>query len=188
MDDRAPRPTRRRLLRLLAGAAAALVPALGPGEAGAFRRWCRVDPVFRIAGQTAHVFVAARVRSMRQARELATGPTALRLAVPAGVEARLLACDDGFGWGYDVVVEEAADLGGAGPVIPVRVSVTVPMAAGDIRVRAAFVPAGAAAGAGPAPASDGEGAGGGAGAAPADPLRAGGGEGTANAEIAFVAA
>ncbi len=162
------RLTRRRVLQSLAGAAAALLPALAPRRAGAFRRWCRVDPVFRIGGETAHLYVAARVRNMRQARALATGPTKLVLFVPAGVEARYLASDDGFGHGYDVEVEEAADLDGAGEVLPVRGTVTVPMARDGVPVpvpiRVEFVPRRAK-----------------------GRLRPGSGEGTANAEIPFVA-
>ena len=158
--------TRRQAARLLGGAALALAPGLAfPPGAGAFRRWCRVDPVFRIGGQTAQVWVSAYVKDMRQARALATGKTKLVLAVPAGVEVRHLASDDGFGYGYKIVVEEAADLDRKGGVLPVRVAVTVPMANDRVPIRAEFVPRRAK-----------------------GRLRAGSGEGTANAEIAFVAA
>ena len=158
------RLTRRLVLRSLAAASAALLPALGPSEAGAFRSWCRADPVFRIGGQTAHLWVAADVDGMRQARELATGPIRVALAVPPGVAAGHLASHDGFGHGYEVTVAEAADLDGSGPVLPVRVAVAVPMTR-DVRVRAEFVPR----------CADGR-------------LRPGGGEGRANAEIVFLAA
>ena len=159
------RLTRRRVLRSLAGAAVAVLPALAPRRAGAFRRWCRVDPVFQIGGQTAHVWVSAKVNNMHAARALATGKTKLVLAVPAGVKARHLASDDGFGYGYEVAVEEAADLDGTGRVLPVRVAVTVPMATSNVEVRVEFVPRRAK-----------------------GRLRPGSGEGTANAEIAFLAA
>lgn len=164
MHDPPTRHTRRRVLRSLAGASVALLPALGPRRAGAFRRWCRVDPVFRIGGQTAHVWVSAQVNNMRAARALSTGPTRLVLAVPAGVEAEHVASDDGFGYGYDVTVEEAADLDPTWGVLPVRVKVTVPMATDNVAIRVEFVPA-----------------------RRRGRLRPGSGEGAANAEIAFVA-
>ena len=167
-EDADPPParlTRRRALRLIGGAALALAPVLRAGEAAAARQWCRVDPVFRIGGQTAHVRVAASVKNMRAARALATGPTRVALAVPAGVAAEHVADDAGFGHGYEVEVEEAADLDGTGGVLPVRVAVTVPMAEDGVPVRAEFVPAGSA-----------------------GRLRPGGGEGVSNAEVAFVAA
>ena len=164
MSEPPSRLTRRYVLRSLAAASVALVPALRQGEAGAFRRWCRVDPVFQIGGQTAHVWVSAKVNNMHAARALATGKTKLVLAVPAGVKARHLASDDGFGYGYEVAVEEAADLDGTGRVLPVRVAVTVPMATSNVEVRVEFVPRRAK-----------------------GRLRPGSGEGTANAEIAFLA-
>ena len=158
--------TRRQAARLLGGAALALAPGLAlPRGAGAFRRWCRVDPVFRIGGQTAHVYVSAKVNNMHAARALATGKTKLVLTVPVGVKVRHVASDDGFGYGYEVAVEEAADLDGTGQVLPVRVAVTVPMATSNVEVRVEFVPRRAK-----------------------GRLRPGSGEGTANAEIAFLAA
>ena len=157
--------TRRQAARLLGGAALALAPGLArPRDAGAFRRWCRVDPVFRIGGQTAHVWVAAYVRDMRQARALASGETKLVLTVPKGIKARYVASDDGFGYGYEVDVEEAADLEGTGQVLPVRLAVTVPMAKDGVPIRVEFVPRRAK-----------------------GRLRPGSDEGTANAEIAFLA-
>ena len=170
MDDEERTPaglTRREAARLLGGAALALASGLAlPGGAGAFRRWCRVDPVFQIGDQTVHVGVAVAADNMRQARDLAAGATKLVLAVPAGVEVRHVASDDGFGYGYEVAVEEAADLDGTGPVLPVRVAVTVPMATSTVGARAEFVPRRETQGR----------------------LRPGSGEGTANAEIAFLAA
>ncbi len=134
MDDRAPRLPRRRVL-LLAGAAAALLPALGPRRAAALRGWCRADPVVRVDGQTAHVYVSAGVRTRREARALSTGPIRVVLRVPAGAEAEHVASDDGFGFGYAASVEEDGKLA-AGAV---EVAVWVPMRDGAVRVRAGFV-------------------------------------------------
>ena len=159
--------SRRGAARLIGAAALALAPGFAlPRGAGAFRRWCRVDPVFQIGGQTAHVYVSAKVNNMHAARALASGKTKLVLAVPAGVKARHVASDDGFGYGYEVAVEAAADLEGTGQVVPVRIAVTVPMATSNVEVRVEFVPRREKKGR----------------------LRPGSADGWANAEIAFLAA
>ncbi len=149
MRDAAPRLPRRRVLLLLAGAPAALPPALGPRRAGAARGWCRVDPVVRVDGRTARLRVAADVPTRREARALSTGPIQLVLRVPAGAEAEHVASDDGFGLGYAVSVEEDGGLA-AGAV---EVAVWVPMRDGAVPVRAGFV----ARGPGPHGAAEAEG-------------------------------
>jgi hypothetical protein len=136
----APHRTRRGLLRLAAGACLALVPALRPGGVAALRQWCRSDPVVKIAGETAHVYVSAFVRSPKHARELATGPTEIVITLPANVPGRHVASDHGFGHGYAVSFEETDVQTGPRGVIPVRVAVRVPMRRGDVRIRARFVP------------------------------------------------
>ena len=141
---------RRRALRLLAAIPAALLPAAAPRGAAARRTWCRVDPVVKVDGQTAHVWVAVRVKGMRQARALATGPTRVVLRVPPGVEARYLGGDNGFGFGYEVAVAEDGALA-AGAV---EVAVYVPMRDGAVPIRAGFV----ARGRGPHGAAEAEGA------------------------------
>ena len=125
MDPPAPRFTRRRALRLVGSAALALaLPALrGPRGADARLGWCRADPVVKIDGQTAHVYVSARVRNMREARALATGPTRVVVAVPPDVEAEYVAGNAGFGFGYEVVVEPSTDLAATATTLPVRVTV-----------------------------------------------------------------
>lgn len=133
--------SRRRLIGFAGAAVVTLVPALVPGEARAFRRWCRSDPVFRIDGQIAHVRIAARVSSRREARRLSTGPIAIRVQVPAGVPAEFKAMDNGFGYWYDVELVEAAGAG-ATDHTPVEVHVNVPMKKGGIRIRASFQPVG----------------------------------------------
>ncbi len=137
-----PRPTRRRVLCLLAGACLGLVPGVRPRGASAGRQWCRADPVVRINGHTAHVYVSAYLRNMNQARRLATGPTQIVVRVPAGIPVRHIASDDGYGFGYDFAFEESGEPGGGpAPVpIPVHVEVRVPMERGDVPIRARFVP------------------------------------------------
>ena len=159
---------RRRLLRLLAAAPAA-APALARREAAALRGWCRIDPVVLVDGQVAHVRVAAQVGTRAEARRLATGPIELRLAAPPGVDVRYLADDDGFGHGYLPTVAVADQLVATEAEVPVEVAVRVPMldgADGPVPVRVAFRPAGA-------------------NQLGRRRLRPGGGEGVANAWVAF---
>ena len=126
--------TRRRVLRSLAGASVALLPALRPRRAAAGRMWCRVDPVLRVDGQTCHVRVAARVANRREARALATGPIRVAVAVPPGAAAEHVASDAGYGHGYEVSCAEAAGL----PAGAVEVAVWVPMRDGTVPVRVWF--------------------------------------------------
>lgn len=155
--------TRRRLLPLAAGAVLSLLPALRPPAAGALRQWCRTDPVVRIGGHTAHVYVDAYLKNIRQARALATGPTRIVITVPTGVPAQHIASDNGFGHGYDIVFAETDLLDFPPNPIPVRIEVRVPMSNGAVRVRSRFVPT-----------------------RPGRLVR-GGAEGTANVVFAFVA-
>ena len=123
-----PRATRRHALRLLTGGALALAPALPPREAGAFRGWCRTDPIFRIGGQRLHLWVAVRCPSQREASRLSRGPIAVVLAVPVGVAAVRLDANPGFGDGFDVAIEDGLDLTPRDGAIPVRLWVEIPFA------------------------------------------------------------
>jgi hypothetical protein len=141
MSDPAATLTRRRLIRLATGASLALVPAaFRPRGADAARQWCRTDPVVKIGGHTAHVYVSAFVRSPKHARALATGPTEIVITLPANVPGRHVASDHGFGHGYTVTFEESELQTGPRDIIPVRVEVRVPMKNGDVPIRAWFVP------------------------------------------------
>lgn len=146
MSEPTSRLSRRHALRLVASASLATIPALKLQEASAGRQWCRTDPVVKIAGQTAHVYVSAFVKSPKQARALATGPTKIVVKLPKHTPARHVASDHGFGYGYDFSFEETdeelATNGTHGPqgTIPVRVEVMVPMKRGDVPIAAHFVP------------------------------------------------
>src|SRR4051794_4662388 len=91
---------RRHVLRLVGGAALAAVPALRlAGEAAAGRTWCQTDPVVKIDGKTADVFLS----SYTDLNAAAIGPAQLVITVPVGVSAVLLAVDRSFGgWGYQI--------------------------------------------------------------------------------------
>ncbi len=130
---------RRAALKGLAGAALALLPALAPRPAAALRSWCRTDPLLEIGGALADLAVlgppsaAARV----------TGPTRVVVAVPKGVDARLVAKDPGFGKDWSFAFEDSGRLKATALGIDVRIDVYVPASDGAMRVRVEFAPVGA---------------------------------------------
>jgi hypothetical protein len=138
----------RSIKRLVAVAAVALpllAPPLAPGDRAADaagRGWCRVDPVFLIDGQVAHVRVAAEVRNLREARALSAGPISIVLTVPPGVPTRFLADDSGFGDDYDVRIERSGDPAATAGSVPVRIEAYVPLDDPSVRILVDFAPAG----------------------------------------------
>lgn len=144
MNDAPPTFDRRRAARAIAGAVLGLPLALEANGVAAGRQWCRSDPVIRIQGQTAHIYVSAFVESMAQAKRLANGPTRIVVSVPRNTPVRYVASDNGFGYGYDFVFEEYDAEPGLPFPIPVNISVRVPMKHDNVRIRAHFVPVGGA--------------------------------------------
>jgi hypothetical protein len=138
MDRPDPRLSRRRAVHLLGTAAlAAVAAARSAGEAGAARSWCRTDPVVKIDGRVADVFLS----SDRKLRRAATGPAELVLALPPGVPGRLLAVDRGFGGhGYVVTFVEDAALARGDGGFAVRVDAYVPSADGSLPLVVDFAP------------------------------------------------
>ena len=119
--------TRRGVARLLGGAALALSPGLArPPGAGAFRRWCRVDPLLRIGGQDLHLWVALRAKNMRQARRLVGGPVEVVCHLPPLVPHERRDDDPGFGEGFAVAFERDPALAGDDRTTPLRIRVRVP--------------------------------------------------------------
>jgi hypothetical protein len=99
---------RRSALRLLGGAAlAALAASATATRAEAARTWCRTDPVVKIDGQVADVWLS----SYWELHKTATGPSEIVISVPPGVSTELLASDLGFGrHGYVVSFQEDPSL------------------------------------------------------------------------------
>ena len=121
--------TRRRALRLLAAAPLALPPALRAPGAAAARQWCRVDPVFRVAGvQDVHLWVAVRWTGKRGVRRLSPGPIEVQLIAPAGVPVKRLDDHPGFGEGFAVAIERDRARWPADGAVPLRLRVRVPFA------------------------------------------------------------
>jgi hypothetical protein len=117
--------------------------ALGVGrEAGATRKWCRIDPVIQIDGQIAHIFVAAFVKNKKKARELSTGPIKVTVVIPMDIDHKDLHGDNGFGHGYEFSLISSPDLIATADVVPVRMIVNVPMSNDEIAVRSWLEPKG----------------------------------------------
>jgi hypothetical protein len=129
----------RRSFAKLAGAAAlAAIPAVHlAGRVAAGRTWCRMDPVVKIDGKTADIWLA----SDTALNDTATGPAQIVVAVPVGVPAEILAVDRGFGGlGYDVQFVEDSSLGKGWSGPQVRVRVYVPSSDGSLPLTVSFLP------------------------------------------------
>ena len=113
-----------RLMQLALALLPALVLALGVQEVEARRGWCRVDPVVRIDGQLAHVWVASTV-GMRQS---ATGPILVDITLPPGISGAEVpeASGAGFGFGIVVTVKESTALRATPAGVQVQVAVYAP--------------------------------------------------------------
>jgi hypothetical protein len=138
MDQPAPRLARRVALRLVGAASLGLPAAVGGRAAAAGRSWCRADPVLRIGGQTAHVYIASYVEMLAAA----TDKIRLVVTVPVGVRARLDDILADFGEGYDVRFAETRELRAANGRIPVRIAVYASASDGTLPVVVDFAPVG----------------------------------------------
>jgi hypothetical protein len=112
-----------RTSRLMSLMLAALVFVLIVAPVDAGRKWCQIDPIFNIAGTTTSVYIS--VYQDMQAH--VTGPTAVKLSVPAGTAVEVTYVDDGFmGFGETVSVVSDPRLKVTSRGIQVQVQVTVP--------------------------------------------------------------
>jgi hypothetical protein len=131
--------SRRRALGLFAGAALAAVPAFRfATEAEAARGWCRADPLLRIAGQYAHVYITSTSAMLRSA----TDKIRLTVTLPLGVRGRLDDVLADFGEGYDVRFRESSTLQVVNGLVPVRVAVYCPARDSTLSVTVEFAPVG----------------------------------------------
>jgi hypothetical protein len=102
-------------------AALVFVIVIAPVDAG--RRWCRVDPIFNIAGTTTSVDVAV----YQDLQVHVTGPIAVTLSVPPETAVEVTYVDDGFnGFGEVVTVVYNPRLKVTSRGIQVRFQVVVP--------------------------------------------------------------
>jgi hypothetical protein len=129
--------TRRHALRLFAGAALAVIPAVGiASESSASRRWCRLDPSFLVDGLVGNVYVSGELDRQYDT----TGPIQLHFTVPEGARVELLASDPGFGHGYDITYTYAPKLKRDHKKIEIEIEVFVPAISDDLPIRVEFVP------------------------------------------------
>lgn len=99
--------TRRAAVGLLAAGAVAVPAALRAPSALAVKGWCKQDPIVKIGDLTVQIVLSSEAAMHGRA----TGPTQIVIQVPAGVRARFVADDPGFGHhGYDVRFTESPDL------------------------------------------------------------------------------
>jgi hypothetical protein len=123
--------------RAAAPALAVLLALLVAAPAGAGRMWCRVDPVFLVAGTRVSVLVAVP----EAAQAGVTGPLEVRLLVPVGTDATLESVDAGFnGHGEDAAIVPAEHLKHDRRVA-IQAEVTVPAAGDDFSVEVTVIPA-----------------------------------------------
>jgi hypothetical protein len=102
---------------------AALVFVIVAAPADAGRRWCRVDPIFNIAGTTTSVDVAV----YEDLQVHVTGPIAVTLRVPPGTPVEVTYVDDGFnGFGEAITIVSDPRLKVTSRGIQVRFQVAVP--------------------------------------------------------------
>jgi hypothetical protein len=129
---------RRSALRLLGSAALAAVAAgAAAGRAEAARTWCRTDPVVKIDGKVADIWLG----SYTELHTAATGPAQIVVSVPKGVSTQLLACDLGFGkYGYTVNFKQDAALTRSATGPQVIVSVYVPSKDASLPLSVSFAP------------------------------------------------
>ena len=74
--------------------------------AGATYGWCRTDPIVRVGGREANIFVSSTTPILDQA----VGATIVLVTVPLGVSTELVMTDPGFGFGERVYFVPSPDL------------------------------------------------------------------------------
>jgi hypothetical protein len=128
---------RRGALKFFAGGALALVPAAVRSEpAAAGRTWCRLDPVVKIDGKTADIWLS----SYQELNQAATGPTKIVISMPTGIQGSVLATDRGFGGlGYDIRFETTSTLSSSGS-IKVKIAVYTPSSNSTLPLKVEFTP------------------------------------------------
>ena len=132
-----PTMTRRFAVSLI-GAALVAVPAglAGRADVSAGRAWCRADPVLRIGGQTAHVYLTSPGAMLKSA----TDKIRLNVTVPRGVDGKLIDILADFDRGYDVRFTTSSTLEVADGRIPVVLAAYCPARDGTLSVTVEFAP------------------------------------------------
>ncbi len=128
------RLTRRDAVRLLGLSALAAPAALSPRPAAAVRGWCKRDPVIRIDGKTARIWVSTKEDRLPDV----TGPTEVVVTVPERAKTEFVWADNGFGYGYDLRFEESRRLKSGEQGTEVEVEVFVPARSDAVPIMVEF--------------------------------------------------
>jgi hypothetical protein len=130
---------RRRAIQILSGAALGGFLFARPGhDAFAARGWCQADPLLRIGGQRAHVYITSQRSMLRSA----TDKILLNVTLPRGVEGKLIDILSDFGEGYDVEFHSSWDLQAEDGMVPVRLAIYCPTRDSSLSVSVEFAPVG----------------------------------------------
>jgi hypothetical protein len=127
-----------RLLITLASLTAVLV--LVAPSADASRKWCRRDPVVVVAGKKVNIEVA--IPEDRQSA--VTDALKVVVYVPVGVNAKVVAVDEGFnGFGEEVMIVPSRRLRVTKKAVSISVEATLPASRNDVSVALIVTPDGA---------------------------------------------
>ena len=115
---------------------AALAPQ--PGAAGKGTNWCRRDPGLSIGGQEVHINFYADPAMLQWADD----PIRLVVTVPVDKErvTEVLYVDDGFGYGYDLVIQTSTTLKSSNAGIDIVVAAYAPAGGRFIPMEVELVP------------------------------------------------
>jgi hypothetical protein len=131
--------TRRHTFRLIGAATiSALSAGQFRGDASAARGWCRADPILRIGGQKAHVYITSPRAMLRSA----TDKIVLIVTIPDEVDGKLVDILSDFDEGYDVDFESSSTMHVVDGMIPVRAAVYCPARDDTLSVSVEFAPVG----------------------------------------------
>jgi hypothetical protein len=98
--------------------------------------WCRSDPVLRIEGNLADVFVSIPLAEVPKVN----GPTRFVITTPGGIDEAVLLTSPGFGYGETVTFQESSSLKLTSTGIQLRIKAFVPATNGTIPVLVEFAP------------------------------------------------
>jgi hypothetical protein len=115
---------------------AILVVSLTPHGTSASVGWCRSDPIVKIKGDLADIFVAAPLDAPLKV----TGPTKIVLTIPQEVSAAAIVAGKGFGRGENLAIANSSDLQVTQTGIEVLIDVFVPATDVAMPVRVEFAP------------------------------------------------
>lgn len=128
------RTVRRAVVPILALFFVALV--VGVPDVSAGRTWCRTDPVIKVDGQVADIWVS----SYTEMNTSATGPVKIVVPIPTGSTGAVYAMDNGFGQGYQISFVKSSSMQRTATHTQVRVQVYAPAKDSTLPVQVDMMP------------------------------------------------